>query len=165
LTTIGVIISLLIGCGALVEAYSHSSLDGAGRFILIFGIIWLIAYWRRWRWFAGVGLLTMIAFSAYGLWIQLSPGLLIIGTLGALSTWDLQELNRRLYYALPGENVREIEKKRIGRLLLLSLVGMVLAGITEIIPMRLTSEVVCLVGILTGIGLILLGRWLEYKRR
>jgi hypothetical protein len=164
-TTIGLMISLLVGCGALVRAYSQSSLGGGAPFLWMLGIIWLIAYWRRWRWFAGIGLLTLIALAAHGLWISLSPGLMILGALGAVSAWDLQEFKHRLRYALPTEDTRGLERRHISRLLILSLIGFALAGVTEFFPLRLTPEFVFLLGILSVIGLITLGRWLDSKRR
>ncbi len=162
-TTISLIISLLVGCGALVSAYSQTALEDGARFLWILGIIWLIAFWRRWRWFAAVGLLIFIALAAYGLWISLPPGLMILGALGGLLSWDLQELTRRLHYALRTEDVRALEKRHIGRLLIVAGFGLLLAIIATFVHMRLTREHVVILGLVSAVGLIQLARWLESR--
>jgi len=157
---IGLVFSLLFGTSALTWSYSQAGLDSGALFLSVLGVLWLIAYWRRWRWFAGFGLLTFIAFAAYGLWISLPAGLMILGALGGLLAWDLQEFTLRLRNALPTEDVRGMEARHMGRLLIVVLAGLSLAGITTFVRVQLTWELVFGLVLLSAGGLIQLARWL-----
>jgi hypothetical protein len=160
---IGLVLSLSVGSSALAWSYSRAGLDSGALILSILGVLWLIAYWRRWRWFAGFGLLTCIAFAAYGLWISLPPDLMILGALGGLFAWDLQEFTLRLRYALPTEDVRAMEARHMWRLMIVALAGLALAGITKFVRLHFTWELVFGLVLLSAVGLIQLARWLESR--
>ena len=92
------VISVLMGVGSLVYAYSNTPFDGLVRGLLLLGVLWLIAGRQRWVWFSVVAILLVVALAGFGLWIGLSPGWMIAGALGGLLAWDLSDFMRRLQF-------------------------------------------------------------------
>lgn len=156
-------LSVLAGSAALAWAFSHAGFDGAARVPLGLGFTWLIAQWLRWKWFAALGLFAFLAFAAYGLWIGLPSSLMILGALGGLLAWDLADFSVRLAYAAPRDDVRGMELRHIGRLLIMAVLGTALAALSAILQVRLTFELVLALVILTAVGLAQLVRWLQSR--
>lgn len=163
MTNIGLALSLIVGTGALAWAYSQAGLEAAARWLLIIGLFWLAAYWRRWKRVSAWGLFVLIGFAAYGLWIGLPSSLMILGALGGLMAWDLAEFSGRLRYAGPTDDVREMEQRHIGRLVIVAILGTLLAGLTAVVRVPLTFEVVLGLVLVSAIGLAQLIRWLQSR--
>ena len=45
------VVSVFMGIGSLVYAYTGTGLDGVVRGLLILGALWLFTGWKRWTWF------------------------------------------------------------------------------------------------------------------
>lgn len=160
MTRIGLVLSLIVGGAALAWAYSRAGLDGAARIPILVAASWMVAQWRRWRWFPALGLGAFIVLAAYGLWIGLPAGLMVIGAIGGLAAWDLADFTVRLRYASPMDNVRDLERRHVARLLIVVLLGFLLAGIATFVRLQLTFEVVFVLVVLAAVGLAQLLRWL-----
>lgn len=161
MTFIALVFSLLAGSGVLAWAYTQAGLDSAARGLLVLAFCWLVAEWRRWRWFSAFGLFSFIGFAAYGLWIGLPAALMVIGALGALFTWDLGDFLKRLRLAASAEDAPGMELRHLARLLIVAVLGLSLAGLTAVLRVRLTFEVVVGLVLVTAFGLAQLFRWLQ----
>lgn len=163
MTRIALILALLLGSGALAWAFARAGHGPAARWLLVLAAFWLAAYWRRWKWVFPFGLFVFVACAAYGLWIGLPAGLMILGALGGLAAWDLTDFSGRLQYAAPTDNIRELEQRHIGRLIVVAILGFLLAGLTAIVRVPMTFEVVVGLVLLSAIGLAQLIRWLQTR--
>jgi hypothetical protein len=163
MTAAGLVVSLVAGSASLAWAYAAAGADGGARGLSLLGVIWLTAEWRRWRWVRGLGLFVYVGFAAYGLWIGLPASRMVIGVLGALLAWDLGDFRERLRRASPTDDRRGLELRHLGRLVIVAAAGLLLAGLTAVLRVRLTFEVVTLLVVLTALGLAQLVRWLGQR--
>jgi hypothetical protein len=64
-----------IGGISLAWGYAQVGLSQFARWIIVFSAFWLLAAWRRWRWFAYVGITVNFLAAALGLWfLDFPPG-------------------------------------------------------------------------------------------
>jgi len=87
-TVLALIVSIVLGTGSLAWGYVGVGLPQIARWIVIFGAVWLIAVWQRWRWFAHLGLAAFFVAAALGLWfLNFPPGWMFAGAICALLAW------------------------------------------------------------------------------
>jgi len=134
------------------------------RWLILFGLGWLLAAWRRWTWFAALGLFLLVAAAVFGLWIGLPFGWMIAGTLGGLFAWDLSDFARRLQQAAPDDDRRALERRHLTRITLVALAGLGLASIAMAVKLEFTFEWALLLAVVTALGLLQLAGWLRRSR-
>jgi len=149
MTIIAMVLSIILGTGSLAYGYAQAGYDAPVRWTILIGIVWLLANWRRLYWFSSVALFLAIFASAFGIWRDLSALWMMLGALGALLGWDLSDFARRLRYAAPTDDVRDMERRHLARVGVVALLGGGLAFLSLTLQMkRLAFEV--------AVGLILL---------
>ena len=149
MTIIAMVLSIILGTGSLVYGYAQAGYDAPVRWMVLMGIVWLLANWRRLYWFSSIALFLAIFAAAFGIWRDLSALWMMLGALGALLGWDLSDFARRLRYAAPTDDVRDMERRHLARVGVVALLGGGLAFLSLTLQMkRLAFEV--------AVGLILL---------
>lgn len=155
------VLSIVAASGALAWGYSLGGLEGAGRWILIAGALWLLAQWRRLTWVGSLVLLIFIGAAAVGLWIGLPPSLMVIGAVGGLLGWDLAGFLQRMRRASPFDDVHAMELRHLGRVSIVAAISLVIAGLSLIVHIRIPFEVAVALALLGALGLTRLAVWLQ----
>jgi hypothetical protein len=162
-TRVALISSILIGIGSLAWGYSEIGLDAVARWIIILGVVWLVALWNSARWFSSFALVLVILASAFGLWFRFAPGWMFSGGIFALAAWDLARFRQRLIFLPAREDKRGMERRHIARLGLLSLVGIFIASITMLLRAAFTNEWKVLLVIVIVLNLAQLIVWFRKR--
>lgn len=155
------VISIVLGSGALAYGYSLAGFDVPARWFLLLGGFWLIAQWRRWRWAASVILLIFIAAAAFGLWFNLPASLMVLGAVGGLLGWDLADFTRRLRFASATDDLRGLEVRHLTRALIVAIVSLLIAGVVSLVRIRMPFELAVILVLLAVFGLTRLVAWLQ----
>jgi len=153
MTIIAMVVSIFLGIGSLVWGYFDGGLTDPARWLVLTGAAWLIAEWRRQRWFASLGLFVIIIAAAYGLWIQLSSGWMVTGAVSGLLAWDLSDFARRLGYAAPTDDVAGMERRHLARAGVVAVIGAAIALIATFVHVRIPFEVAVVFVLLVAGGI------------
>jgi hypothetical protein len=97
------------------------------------------------------------------LWIELSPGWMVTGALGALLAWDLTDFMRRLRYAPLMEDLRALERRHLARLTIVTLIGVALASVAMLVRLEFTFEWIMLLTLVAVLGITQLVSWLRHR--
>ena len=157
------VISVLMGVSSLSFAYAGRGFDLVARGLLVLGVLWLFAGRQRWLWFSTIALVIVVFLASFGLWIQLSPGWMISGALGALLAWDLTDFMRRLRFAPLMDDLRGLEHRHLTRLTIVALIGATLASIAMLVRLEFTFEWVVLLTLVAALGVTQLVSWLRRR--
>jgi hypothetical protein len=155
------VIGVLMGVGSLSYAYAGRGFEQVARVLLVLGVVWLFTGRQRWVWFSTIALVILVALAGFGVWIQLSPGWMIAGSLGGLVAWDLTEFMRRLRFAPLRDDVRDLERRHLTRLTIVVLIGTVLASIAMLVRLEFTFEWIVLLTLVAALGITQLVSWLR----
>jgi len=155
------VIAVLMSIGSLVYAYAGVGFDGLVRVLLVLGVLWLFAGWKRWTWFSTIAILLSVALAGFGLWIALSPGWMIAGALGGLLAWDLTDFMRRLRFAPLTDDVRALERRHLTRVTIVAIIGVLLASIAMLVRLEFTLEWMMLLALVVVLGVTQLVAWLR----
>jgi hypothetical protein len=149
MTIVAMIISIIIGTASLTYGYSQAGFGDPARWIVLLGILWLAAHWRRVYWFSSVAFFLMIVAAAIGVWREFPAVWMSLGALGGLLGWDLSDFARRLRYAAPTDNIEDMERRHLMRVGVVAVLGFGLSYLSAVLHVkRLAFEV--------AVGLILL---------
>jgi hypothetical protein len=149
MTIIAMVLSIIIGTGSLAYGYWQAGFSDPARWIALLGVVWLLAHWRRAYWFSSIALLLIVSAAAFGVWHEFPLVWMLLGALGGLLGWDLSDFARRLRYAAPTDDVKEMERSHLGRVAIVAVLGLGLAYLSVIVHVkRLAFE--------AAVGLILL---------
>lgn len=161
MTLFAFVISVLMGVGSLAFAYTGAGFDLFARGLLVFGVFWLYAGWRRWTWASSVGILLLVTLAGFGLWLEFSPGWMISGALGGLMAWDMADFMRRLRLASATDDKRGLEYRHLARLTIVALGGALLASISILIRLEFTFEWGVVLTLVAVLGVTQLVTWLR----
>jgi hypothetical protein len=148
LTFLAQIASIVLGVASLAWAFDSQGLSAPARWLMIFGLGWLLAAWRRWTWFAPLGLFVLVA----------------AGALGGLFAWDLSDFARRLRGAAPDDDRGGLERRHLTRITLVALAGLGMASVAMAVRLQFTFEWALLLAVVTALGLLQLVNWLRRSR-
>jgi len=149
MTIIAMVLSIILGTGSLAYGYSLAGFANPIRWIMLLGIVWLAAHWRKYYWFSPVALFLTLFAAAYGIWREFPTVWMLLGALGGLLGWDLSDFARRLGYAAPTDDVKDMERHHLARVGVVAALGLGLALLSLFIHVRrLAFEV--------AVGLVLL---------
>lgn len=157
------VVSVLLGVGSLSFAYAGRGFDLVVRVLLLVGALWLFAGKQRWVWFSTIALLILVSLAGFGLWIELPPGWMISGALGALLAWDLTDFMRRLRFAPLMDDLRALERRHLTRLTIVTVVGVLLASIAMLVRLEFTFEWIMLLTLVAVLGITQLVSWLRRR--
>jgi hypothetical protein len=108
--------------------------------VLGFGIAWTIGLVLCWTWIPPLALLGFYGIAAAGLFVDLSPALMIPAACFALLAWDLTGFNDHLRLASPDDDIFLLEKRHLVRLLPIALVGVLLSAVALIMHLKPSFE-------------------------
>lgn len=154
MTIIALVLSILLGIVSLAIGYSQAGVSTYTFWFLLLGVIWLIAHFRKWYWFSSIALLLIVFAAAYGVWSQFPTVWMLLGALGGLLGWDLSDFARRLSFASPMDDTRSMERLHLGRVGIVTALGLGLAILSVVIRIEhLAFEVAVGLVLLAALGL------------
>ncbi|HSM72502.1 MAG TPA: hypothetical protein VK851_13245 [Anaerolineales bacterium] len=149
MTIIAMTISILVGAASLALGYAQGGLGVLVPWIILLGIVWLAAHWKRYYWFSSLALFLAVIAAGYGVWREFPTVWMLLGALGGLLGWDLSDFAQRLRFAAPTDDIQGMERRHLARVGIVALLGGGLAYLSAVIQVRrLALEV--------AVGLILL---------
>lgn len=149
MTLIALIISILLGTASLAMGYRQAGANEYVIWFLLLAALWLVAHFRKYDWFSSIALLIVVVAAAYGVWRSYPTVWMLLGAVGGLLAWDLSDFARRLRYAAPMDDTREMERRHLERVGIVAALGIGLALLSLYIQInRLAFEV--------AVGLLLL---------
>lgn len=117
----------MISTGSFAWGYWQAGLEGAARWIVVFGIIWLLAQWRKWREFSAPAVFLALFLAAYGVWYKFVPGLMFSGAVFGVLAWNLNEFQRKLRMLPQREDKAGMTRRHLIRIGLLSVGSILIA--------------------------------------
>jgi hypothetical protein len=154
-TLFSLLFSIVLGIGSLAFGYRLAGILFLVRWILYFGLVWLIAVWKRWRWFAYIGITFNFLAAALGLWfLNFPPGWMFAGVIGGLLAFDLTDFRYSLRFSASDDERRIVENRHLPRITLLVTLCMLLASLAMQVKKQLTFEWALLLGIIAVFGTI-----------
>jgi len=163
-TLFALLFSIVFGIGSLAFGYHLAGFPLFARWIIYFGILWLIAVWQRWRWFAYIGIAFNLLAAALGLWLlNFSPGWMFAGAIGGLLTFDLTLFWNRIRFIDSDDERRGLESRHLVRISLFVLVGFGLASLAMIVKIQFSFEWALLSAIIAAFAITQLVVW--FRRR
>ncbi|MBN1668827.1 MAG: hypothetical protein JW862_17175 [Anaerolineales bacterium] len=131
--------SLVVGLLAQAFGYAQAGNLAGAIALPAIGLCWLLAQWRRWRWFASLylGLMLLVAAAGVLVW-EVAFGWNFAGLLGALLAWDLEAFSRRLALAAEDDDRASLERSHLTRLSGFGLLAILLAGVTRLVALEVS---------------------------
>lgn len=142
-----------LGIASLAGGYLVGRQAWPAAVLLVVGLTWLAALWRRWTWFSSLGLLATAGAAAAGVAQELGFAWMLGGAMGGLLAWDLSGLERRLELAAPGDAVDLVTRRHLDRLVLTAGIGVALAAAATIVRLRAPIGWTVLLALLAVVGL------------
>jgi hypothetical protein len=150
----------MFGIGSLAFGCHLAGFAQFARWIIFFGVLWLAAVWRRWHWFAYIGIAFNLFVAALGLWLlNFSPGWMFAGAIGGLLAFDLTYFWDQVCFVKSDEERRGLETRHLLRITFLTILGMTLASLAMLIKLQFTVQWAILWIIIVLLGLIQLINW------
>lgn len=120
---IALIICIVIMAGSLTWGYWLAGYEEAARCIILFGILWIIAQWRRWKWFSAPAVFLALLLAAYGIWFEFHPSWMFNGASFAVFAWNLIDFQQKLKLLSPREDIKGMTRRHLLRVGLLAASG------------------------------------------
>jgi hypothetical protein len=159
-TLLALALSVVVGAAALAWGYMQVGLPQIARWIILFAAIWLFATWRRWRWFAHIGLTFYFLAAALGLWfLNFPPGWMFGGAICGLLAWDLTDFRYRQRFAASDQERRAVETRHLLRVAFLAMVGFGLASLAMVVKLQFNFEWAALLAVVIALGVLQIVSW------
>jgi hypothetical protein len=163
-TLLTLFFSIMIGAGSLAWGYAQVGLAQFVGWMLAFEALWLVAAWRRWRWFAHVGMAFNFLAAAIGLWfLNFPPGWMFAGAICGLVAWDLTFFQYRQRFAASDRERAAVELRHLKRISVLGIIGFALASLAMAVKLQFNFEWALLFVLVSGLSLMQIIRW--FRRR
>jgi len=154
MTIIALVLSILIGTASLAIGYGQAGQPAYSLWFLVLAVLWLVAHFRKWYWFSSLALLVTVIAAGYGVWHEIPTVWMLLGAVGGLLGWDLSDFARRLSYAAPMDDTRDLERRHLERVGIVAALGIGLALLSLYIHIhRLAFEVAVALLLLAALGL------------
>jgi hypothetical protein len=164
MTILALLISIIVGTASLSWGFAQAGVSWLVQWIILLGVVWIIATWRRWRWFAHLGLALFFVAAALGLWfLDFSPGWMFGGVICGLIAWDLTDFRYRQRFAATEEERRLVETRHLLRVSIVALLGFAVASLAMAAKLQFNFEWAGLLTIVIALGLSQIIRW--FRRR
>jgi hypothetical protein len=164
MTILALIFSIALGIGSLAWGYLQVGLPQFARWIMLFGALWLVAVWQRWRWFAPLGLVFNFLLAAFGLWfLNFPPGWMFAGAIGGLMAWDLTYFRYRQRFVASDDERRGMEGRHLVRLFALAILGFLMASAAMAIKLQFNFQWALLLAVVAIVGVTQLVAWLRKR--
>lgn len=124
---ISLITCILLTIFSFAWGFFQAGFEDLAKYIIAFGILWLISRWRKWKWFPSLALFLSIFLSIFGLWFDLPLVWMFSGTIFALIAWDLNQFQIKLSILPDREDKKGMTRRRLIRIGILVLIGLMIA--------------------------------------
>jgi len=124
---LALIISILISIASFAWGYFQAGFENLAKYISIFGILWLISHWQRWKWFPSSALFLSMFLAIIGLWFDIPLVWMFSGAIFALIAWDLNQFQEKLSLLPDREDKNGMMRRRLIRISILALIGLTIA--------------------------------------
>ena len=158
-------VSLLLAVALLALGHAWNGAWTGMLIILAAGALWWVGQRLKWGWTASAGLVVFAGAAANGFYTPNGPAWALPSLIAALSAWDLAHFNRRLSAGLAETRKLEraaLERRHLGRLLLVDGLGLTLAVAALMVRVRLDFGLACVTGL---IGIMGMSQIVRYLRR
>jgi len=95
-------------------------------FAVAVGLFQFLGKWRGWNWASSVALILFAGTAAIGIRTGAEASWMLLGTVAALSIWDLDHFALRLRFAPSTSDARSLERQHFLRLLIVVALGLLL---------------------------------------
>ncbi|MBL8062994.1 MAG: hypothetical protein JNK32_08255 [Anaerolineales bacterium] len=126
---IALVFSIMISLGSFAWGYWQAGYEGISRWIIGFGIFWLVAQWRKWRWVSTAGIFLFILLAIVGVWLNFIAGWMFSGSIFAFFAWNLTEFQHSLSFVNARDDVRGMSRRHLARISLLAMAGLMLVSL------------------------------------
>jgi len=124
--TTAIIFSILLSTFSFAWGYFHTGYENTAKYIIAFGILWLISYWRKWKWFPSLAMLLALFLSLFGVWNDLSLVWMFSGAIFSLVAWDLNQFQMKLSLLPDREDKQGMTRRRLIRISILAVIGLLI---------------------------------------
>ncbi len=121
--------------------------------IMLAGLVWLAGHWRRWPWSASFGLILFVTLAAWGVFLELPAGWLLLAVITTLAAWDLAYFSWRLEQVPSTADPAGLLRAHLSRLALATGLGLILGGLALQLHFELSLGWALLLGLLILLGL------------
>lgn len=118
---IALVVCIIISTGSFVWGYRLAGYDEAARWIIAFGVFWLVSQWRKWKWFSAPAVFIALLLAAYGVWFEFTPGWMFGGAVFGVFAWNLTEFQQKLGMLPAREDKAGMTRRHLLRIGLLAL--------------------------------------------
>lgn len=154
MTIVAMVVSIIVSMSSLAYGFWQAGLSDPARWIVLIGIVWLLAHWRKLYWFSSMAFFLAVVAAGYGVWSEFPAMWMLLGALGALLGWDLSDFAQRLRFAAPTDNIPEMERRHLGRVAVVAVLGGGLAYLSSVFQVRrLAFEVAVGLILIAALGL------------
>jgi hypothetical protein len=133
LILIALIACIIISTGSFAWGYWLAGYEEASRWLIAFGVLWLVAHWLKWKWFSALAVLVSLTLAVYGIWFELTPGWMFSGAVFALFAWDLVEFQHKLKRLPSREDKNGMKRRHLIRIVILAAVAI---GVALVLGIR-----------------------------
>jgi len=147
---------------ALAMGYAVGGVWNFSPILLATGALWWVGQKRHWNFLAPVVLVGFVVAAAFGLWLGLPAGWMLVGVVAALSAWDLDHFARRLRGVERVEMRLALERLHLLRLVSVNSLGLLLAGMALVVQYQFSFDVALVLGLVAVLGL---SQMVSYLRR
>jgi hypothetical protein len=163
-TLVALLLSIAGGSVCLAWGYAQVGLSALARWMLIFGGVWILAAWRRWRWFAYLGVAFNFLAAALGLWfLDFAPGWMFAGAICGLLAWDLTNFQYAQRFAASDEERLLVERRHLLRISLLAVLGFSLASLAMAVKLQFNFQWAALLTVVAALALMQIIRWFRTR--
>ena len=121
------LLSIFLSTASFAWGYFQAGFENLAKYIIAFGILWLISRWRKWRWFPSFALFISLFLSMFGLWFDLPLVWMFSGAIFALIVWDLNQFQIKLSLLPDREDKKGMARRHLIRISILVLIGLLIA--------------------------------------
>ncbi len=146
------------GYGLPAWVYFRSGLFVVGVACVLLAAIWFLYFQLELSTYPTAGLILGMGANAFATWLHPHPNMLILGGLSILSAWDLARFQRRLSLASPGDDVADIVRRHIWRLLAFMISSGLLSMGAMWFPLKLGFGVGVVLFVIVFVGLVQMTR-------
>jgi hypothetical protein len=131
--------------------------------VLAAGALWLLGQRLGWRWVASTVLVFFALMAILGLWLAVPDDWMLLGWVAALSAWDLEHFARDMADAGYVENMQDLERGHLRRLLIVDGLAVLLGELALRIKVEIGFGTVFVLALLAVFGLSRAIRFLRYE--
>lgn len=139
-----------IGLATLLLALAYALNDSLiwALAITALGLFWLMGQWRSRAWVGSVGLSAFVGATAFGIWLGLPAGWMLVSIVATLVAWDLDDFSLRLGSVEHIGGEVHLKRSHLQRLLVTASFGLLLGVVALSIQLDLAFGWALLLGLL-----------------